>query len=147
LLNINAYAAGPKSFKLDLPSAPSSSHLHAISSVVIPLPELSKAQEGKFDEALRELLWHAWPDAEEGMQVLRAKGLYQTADGQSRGQSLKLKETFKLIVWTVVQGVREIYETKPVHTVASDPSKLVLIGRHLPADLADQFLRRLTSST
>ena len=49
-----------------------------------------------------------------------------------------------LTLHTVVQGVREIYEIKPI-AQNSEPPKLVLIGRNLPADLAKRFLSSISA--
>jgi G3E family GTPase len=145
LLNLNAYAAGANTFKLDAQAPPVGSHLHNTSSVIVPIPVLSKEGEARFDEVFRDLLWHVWPADAPELQILRAKGLYKTTDGLSYGTCPRAVQT-QLISGAVVQGVREIYETKPVQDADADSTKLVLIGRHLPADLADQFLARLHSA-
>jgi G3E family GTPase len=118
-------------------------HLHAISSLQIPVPPLDNAQFEKLDEWLRSLLWEdCLPSQtnesveitnEKSMEILRAKGYFTLKDPPpgSSGQHM-------------LQAVRTLYEVTEVPLDKASPDaagggKLVLIGKGLGPHVKDSF--------
>ncbi|KAG8812964.1 hypothetical protein FRC19_009544 [Serendipita sp. 401] len=108
-------------------------HFRGISSLIIPLPILSSAQEDILDEWIRQILWNGLYESEDPtpddqatagetvspkLKVLRCKGLYSTIEGNH----------------IVIQGVQTLYETTVVgRNRHPENGKLVLIGTGLGA--------------
>ncbi|KAJ7707147.1 CobW/HypB/UreG, nucleotide-binding domain-containing protein [Mycena metata] len=110
------------------PPAPTHYELRGISSLLVTVPILSRAQLDALDEWVRTVLWESHlpgaapsSDAEKPLSVLRCKGLFVLDSGAQY----------------VLQGVRSMYEISEAAADAAlgvpDAGKLVLIGTGLDA--------------
>ncbi|KAK4237301.1 CobW/HypB/UreG, nucleotide-binding domain-containing protein [Achaetomium macrosporum] len=122
LLDLHAY---DRVEELDRPGLGHSHLDKTISTISIPLPELTKKQQSALDAWLRSVLWENVlpghePTGGPAYDIHRLKGRFFGDDGSVK----------------IIQGVREIFDIfdSPSHQPASDVphvGKLVLIGRHL----------------
>lgn len=107
VLNLDAYAAGSKSFHAP-PSLPPSNLTtrHAgLSSLTVPLPVLDDVASGsRFDVLLRSLLWDGrLPGADsDPVDILRTKALLLARDGSYGASRLSL-HLYRLI-WKLVHS-------------------------------------------
>ncbi|PLW23032.1 hypothetical protein PCANC_28380 [Puccinia coronata f. sp. avenae] len=113
-------------------------------TINLPIFENVSANNSKFDQTFRKLLWEGiLGEEEEGYsitlnsniqepRILRAKGLLKDHHGN----------------WYILQAVRETYEIQPVHPDVfmgeHETPKLVLIGKGLDAQLEKHFIKEIS---
>ncbi|KAF7314178.1 hypothetical protein MKEN_00890000 [Mycena kentingensis (nom. inval.)] len=143
LLGVHAYTAPPPTFHLehhdhDHSHQPEPTHyeLRGISSLLVPVPILSRAQLDALDEWVRTVLWETRlpgdVEADRELSVLRCKGLFVLHSGEQ----------------FVLQGVRSMYELAKSEDALGlpDVGKLVLIGTGLNGRIRESLVKIWSSS-
>ncbi|EJD50668.1 cobW-domain-containing protein, partial [Auricularia subglabra TFB-10046 SS5] len=118
VLNLSAYAARPEVHGEHThgEAAGHHDHLDGISSVVLPVPVLTKEEMARMERWLQGMLWEEQLPDGTAVEVFRCKGVWGTTDGRTH----------------VLQGVRSLYEIVAEEERAWEgggSGKLVLIGK------------------
>ncbi|KAL2140043.1 hypothetical protein VTI28DRAFT_4320 [Corynascus sepedonium] len=124
LLDLHAYDTVEE---LDRPGLGHSHLDKTISTISIPLPELTEQQQSALDAWLRSVLWENIlpghePTGGPAYDIHRLKGRFFTDSGREK----------------IIQGVREIFDifdspSQPPDAAPLRAGKMILIGRHLDA--------------